>query len=242
MKNMLRWKRHQRENGSAASIRELIFGLEDGIVSTGGAVIGIAAGTGNKEVVILSGVVIVIVEALSMAAGTYLSSKSQKQLLERRIRDEEKEIEETPEQEKRELREIYLERGFNEEEIDILMRRITKDKELWLEEMACKELGIGLGELDEPKGGAAVMWVAYSAGGFVPIIPFFLLEVNQAILTAFVLSLAALFSLGWWKGQVTKTPALRSGLEMMAVAASAGVIGFLVGKAISVLTGIDVAA
>lgn len=238
---MLRWKRKQyHADGVASSIRELIFGLEDGIVSTGGAVIGIAAGTGDRKVVILSGVVIVIVEALSMAAGTYLSSKSKKQMLERRIRDEKEEIEETPEQEKDELRAIYRERGFNDEEISILLRRITKNKDLWLEEMACKELGIGLGELDEPKGGAAVMWVAYTAGGFIPVIPFFLFGVNTAIVIAFVLALVALFSLGWWKARVTKTPVLRGALEMTAIAASAGIAGFVIGKIIGSITGIQV--
>jgi VIT1/CCC1 family predicted Fe2+/Mn2+ transporter len=229
-------------DGITSSIRELIFGLEDGIVSTGGAVIGIAAGTGDKKVVILSGIVIVIVEALSMAAGTYLSSKSKKQFLERRIRDEEEEIETVPEQEKEELRQMYRERGFEEEEIEILVRRITRNKDLWLEEMACKELGIGLRELDEPKGGAAVMWVAYTAGGLVPIVPFFLLDVNVAIATAFVLALAALFSLGWWKARVTKTPAFRGALEMAAVAASAGIVGFAIGKLIGAIAGLDIAA
>ncbi|MEA3248853.1 MAG: VIT1/CCC1 transporter family protein [Patescibacteria group bacterium] len=237
---MLRWKRKRHHmDGISASIRELIFGLEDGIVSTGGAVIGIAAGTGDKKIVILSGIVIVIVEALSMAAGTYLSSKSKKQMLERKLKEEQEEIETLPEQEKDELRAMYRERGFEDEEIEILIRRITKNKDLWLEEMACKELGIGLAELEEPKGGAAVMWAAYTIGGFVPIVPFFLFDVNVAIAVAFVLGLIALFSLGWWKAHVTRTPALRGALEMMAIAASAGIIGFVLGKIIGSLTGIQ---
>jgi len=225
-----------------SSIRELIFGLEDGIVSTGGAVVGIAAGTGDKKVVVLSGIVIVIVEALSMAAGTFLSSKSKRQLIERRIGDELKEIEETPEQEKAELRQIYRDRGFTEEEIGILLKRITKDKDLWLEEMAVKELGIGLEQLAEPKGGAAVMWVAYMAGGLVPVAPFFIMGVSAAIYTSFALAVVALFSLGWWKAYVTKTSVLRGAFEMTAIAASAGVAGFVIGKLVGSLTGIDVAA
>jgi len=240
--HMLNWKFKRRgTNGMYSSIGELIFGLEDGIVSTGGAVIGIAAGSGDKKVVVLSGIVIIVVEALSMAAGTFLSSKSKRQMLERRVGDELKEIEETPDQEKAELRQIYRDRGFTEEEIGILTKRITKNKDLWLEEMACKELGIGLAELQEPKGGAAVMWVAYTAGGLVPIVPFFILSVNAAIYTSFVLAVAALFSLGWWKACVTKTPALRGALEMTAIAASAGIVGFIIGKLIGACTGLDIA-
>lgn len=61
-------------------VREIIFGLEDSIVSTLGVVVGIAAGTDKRYVVILSALVVVVVESLSMAAGTYLSNKSQMEL------------------------------------------------------------------------------------------------------------------------------------------------------------------
>jgi predicted membrane protein (TIGR00267 family) len=61
----------------AGSLREIIFGMEDGLVSTLGVVTGIASGTENSKVVILSGVILVLVEALSMAAGTYLSNKAE---------------------------------------------------------------------------------------------------------------------------------------------------------------------
>lgn len=61
-------------------IRETIFGLEDGIVSTLGVLIGIAIGTKDQTLVILSGLVVIFVESLSMAAGTYLSNKSQQEV------------------------------------------------------------------------------------------------------------------------------------------------------------------
>ena len=61
-------------------VREIIFGLEDGIVSTLGVLVGIATGTNNKSLVILSGLVVIFVESLSMAAGTYLSNKSQQEI------------------------------------------------------------------------------------------------------------------------------------------------------------------
>jgi len=222
------------------SIRELIFGLEDGIVSTTGAVIGIAAGTGNHKVVILSGMVIVVVEALSMAAGTYLSSKSKRQLLQRLINDEREEIEMDPAAEKEELREMYRERGFCKIEIDLMVQHITKDKKLWLEEMMHKELGIGSMQLEDTKGAAAVMWLAYTMGGLIPVIPFLLFGVNTAMIVAFVLGLTALFAIGVWKARVTKTSVLHGGLEMLAISAAAGAAGYLIGRIIGSLTGINV--
>ncbi|MBU0625434.1 VIT1/CCC1 transporter family protein [Patescibacteria group bacterium] len=238
---MFRWKyRNHRLIKTQSSIRELVFGLEDGIVSTGGAVIGIAAGTGDDRIVILSGTVIVIVEALSMAAGTFLSAKSMRQLLERRIRDEQAEIESRPEQEIKELQQIYRDRGFTDDEIKLLVKRVTTNKDVWLEEMTCKELGIGSGQLVKTRGAPAVMWIAYTLGGFVPIAPFIFLPINQAMLTAFCLSLIGLFAIGFWKAKVTQTSQLRGGLEMTIVAASAGVAGYLIGRLVGILTGIQI--
>ncbi|MBI2551386.1 VIT1/CCC1 transporter family protein [Candidatus Uhrbacteria bacterium] len=67
---------NNQQKSVAGSMREIVFGLEDGLVSTLGAVTGIAAGANDRFIVILSGLVLVAVESLSMAAGSYLSSKS----------------------------------------------------------------------------------------------------------------------------------------------------------------------
>ncbi|MFC1653378.1 VIT1/CCC1 transporter family protein [Patescibacteria group bacterium] len=66
------------------SLREIVFGFEDGIVSTLGVITGIAGGTQDRFTVILAGLVVVSVESLSMAAGTYLSNKTEEQLFAKR--------------------------------------------------------------------------------------------------------------------------------------------------------------
>src|SRR5690348_8031501 len=126
---------HHRFGRLLDAIRELVFGLEDGLVSTLGAVAGIAAGTEDGRIVVLSGLVLISVEALSMAAGSYLSNKSHQEMLQKRIADEREEIETKPEEETEELRVMYRQRGFTEPEVEILVSRIVQDKELWLEEI-----------------------------------------------------------------------------------------------------------
>ncbi len=61
-------------------LQSAMFGFNDALVSTTGVIVGISTGTGNKKVVILAGVVTILVEALSMGSGQYLSSKSAHQL------------------------------------------------------------------------------------------------------------------------------------------------------------------
>jgi predicted membrane protein (TIGR00267 family) len=65
------------QNNILKSLREIVFGLEDGMVSTLGVITGIASATNDRNIVIVSGFVVIAVESLSMAAGTYLSNKSE---------------------------------------------------------------------------------------------------------------------------------------------------------------------
>lgn len=231
---------HRRFGKLFEAIRELVFGLEDGLVSTLGAVAGIAAGTEDGRIVALSGLVLIAVEALSMAAGSYLSNKSHREMLEKRIEDERQEIEDKPEEETEELRVMYRQRGFSEDEIAILVKRITADKELWLEEMTAKELRIGAGDLEEPKSRAIVMGASYVIGGAVPVIPFLLLPVDAALKVAVAASVAALFTIGFVKARATGRSRWRGGLEMVLVASAAAVVGYLIGGAIGKAFGLTV--
>lgn len=231
---------HPRFGRLLDAIRELIFGLEDGLVSTLGAVAGIAAGTADGRIVVLSGLVLIAVEALSMAAGSYLSNKSHREMLEKRIEDERKEIEEKPEEETEELRVMYRQRGFSADEIEILVKRITADKELWLEEMTAKELRIGAGDLEEPKSRAFVMGAAYVVGGAVPVIPFLLLPVDQALWIAISATVVALFAIGYFKAGAAGRSRWKGGAEMVVVASFAAVIGYLIGWGVGTLFGLRV--
>lgn len=232
--------RHLQNNGLLSSIRELIFGLEDSLVSTLGVVVGVGAGTADAKVVILSGIVLVVVEALSMAAGSFISSKSHRQMLEQAVREEEYEIEHEPEEETEELRGMYRARGFSEDEVAILVRRVTSDKKLWLEEMMSKELKINSMDLEEPKKNAVVMFFSYLAGGVVPVIPFAMLPVPTAMVVATCLTLVTLFCVGFAKGRVLQHDGVKSGVEMVVVSASAALIGFLIGKGAGVFFGIAI--
>lgn len=230
----------QKKNGLLDAIRELVFGLEDGLVSTLGAVAGVAAGTQDSKIVILTGAVIIVVESLSMAAGSYLSNKSHREFLQKRVDDERREIEEKPEEETEELREMYRERGFTEEEIEIVVKRITSDKDLWLEEMVAKELEIGQADLRTPKSHAMVMGLAYVAGGSVPVIPFLLLPVSTAIPVSVVATVIALFFVGYWKGHVTGLDKAKSGFEMMLVAMAASGLGYVIGTLLGAAFGLKI--
>lgn len=222
---------HHGIGGAAHTrVREAVFGTQDGLISTLGALTGIAAGTHNPEAVVIAGFVIVSVESLSMAAGSYLSSKSQREYLERLLREEEEEIARDPEGERREIYEMYRLRGYTDEEIAIIAKRLLSNPKLLLEDMAHKELGISMTSLEEPLGNALVMGTAYVAGGLVPVVPYLLLPIPTAMPLSIGATLLSLFLFGGLKGRIVKQVWWRSGLEMLAVAGVAAAIGFLIGQ------------
>ena len=217
------------------SLREAVFGLQDGLVSTFGAVTGIAVGAASGRIAALSGLVVVAVESVSMAAGSYLSTKAHREYLESLLRDERRQIENDPEGERLELRLMYARRGWSPDEIAVLERRLMSDKSLLLEDMAHKELGIVPERLESPGSNAAVMGAAYVLGGAVPVLPYLVLPFETALPASAAATGLALFLVGAAKGRLVGGPAARAGLEMLGLGGGAGALGWLVGRLAALL-------
>ncbi|HUT21848.1 MAG TPA: VIT1/CCC1 transporter family protein [Candidatus Bipolaricaulota bacterium] len=219
-------------------IRNVVFGVEDGLISTLGVLTGIAGGTNNKAIVILTGFVVVFVEASSMAVGTFLSSKSERQAKVKKLKEELEKIRENPEKEKLELVEFYKRRGYSEKEISMMVKRVSGSEKLILEEMANKELGISMKREYKTKRGAFYMFFSYMIGGSIPVLPYFFFSVNIGIVFSIILTSIGLFFLGYYKGWLTGVPKVKSGLEMFVMAAVVSGLGFAVGKIIGHFIGL----
>jgi VIT1/CCC1 family predicted Fe2+/Mn2+ transporter len=213
-----------------ARLRDGVFGAQDGLISTLGALTGIAGGTGDRAVVLLSGAVVIAVESLSMGAGAYLSSKAQTEYLERLLREEKESIEKNPEQERWEVRDMYGKRGYTAQEIGVIEGRLFSNKALLLEDMAHKELGIIPDRLEEPVGNGLVMGAVYALGGLVPLAPYIFMPIKSALPVSVAGTLLALFALGMGKGRLVGKTGWRSGLEMLLIAGVAALAGWLVGQ------------
>jgi len=237
---------HQIGKGSGftakfiGSFKQVVFGLEDGVVSTLGALTGIAGGVQNSHVVILSGFVIIFVESLSMAAGTFLSEKSDQEVDEKMLQEQRDEIRDNPEEGKKLLRDSYMARGFSEDEITILMKRVTADSDLWLEEIAHKELGIIPHKDVTPKTDATFMGVSYIVGGSLPLASYFFLPLAYALPVSVVSCVVFLFFMGYVKGKLVSINKVKSGLEMMLVSLSAAGLGYIVGSVVGALFDIQI--
>lgn len=221
---------HHQDPGIAATIREVVFGMEDGMVSTLGAITGIATATGNPFTIILAGLVIIGVESISMAVGSFLSSKSEKEIDEHKLREERIEIEKFPEEEETELYEMYTRDGWPQELAVQMAAAARSNPDIMLTEMAYRELGIVPENLENPFKNGLFMFGSYIIGGAVPLTPYLVLPLSQALPVSIGLTLVGLFVLGAATTKFSKRAWWKAGLEMLALATFAALIGYAIGQ------------
>jgi VIT1/CCC1 family predicted Fe2+/Mn2+ transporter len=211
-------------------VREVVFGFNDGLVTGIGFVVGVTSSMVAAPLVLLTGLAAAAAASLSMAIGAYLSTKSQNEFFQREIQRERREIEELPEKERQEVDDILTEMGFEPQEREILSRRITGNKDLWIRFMMREELGILDEDFENPIRAGAVMGVSFVLGSIPPLIPYMIQhDAFIAMQWAIGIALVAAFLAGAAKTAVAKTVWWKSGLEMMVLSAIAAAIGFIVG-------------
>ncbi len=216
------------------AVREVIFGMNDGMVTTIGFIAGVTGTLANTLYILLAGIAGVVAGASSMAFGAYLSTKSQKEFFEKEIEREKREIREMPEQEKEEIREIYTDLGFQEDEVEMIVKRVTSDEKLWIRFMLREELGIFEEQIDSPFKIASIMGISFLIGAFPPLLPFFFLDNEwDAFYLALGISVFLMFGIGAGKTYVTGTNWYKSGFEILAVGSLAVAIGYIIGLFIS---------
>ena len=160
------------DGGQSGTLRAVIFGVSDGLVSNLSLVMGVAgAASSNPSFILLAGIAGLLAGAFSMAAGEYISMQSQRELFERQIALERAELEAMPEEEEAELAGIYRAKGFTEEEAARIAQRIFADPETALDTLVREELGLDPDQLGSPVGAAAGSFLAFAVGALIPVLP-----------------------------------------------------------------------
>lgn len=223
-----------------ASIREVVFGAQDGLVSTFAVVAGLAAAGVGSLVVLLGGAVSAVAGVLSMSIGTFLASRAQRQLYETELAREGREIREHPGEEIAELIAALHGRGMSRPDAAEVARRIGRHPDLLLSTLAIFELGLAPQRLGTPARDALVMAVAFAVGSVVPLVSFLFGPALPALALSAVLTVAALFLVGVLKARVAGVSPLRSGLEVAVLAVGSALVSFGLGRLASILLGVDI--
>jgi vacuolar iron transporter family protein len=216
-----------------AGIKEIVFGSQDGLISTTTLVLGIAAASSSQAAVLIAGGVALVAGTLSMAVGSYLSSRAERQLYETEMRKERGEMQQKPGEEMAELIAAFVGRGMPRREAAEVVRQTSAYPNLMLDMLSAFELGLTQQSLASPIRDALVMGGAFAAGSVVPLLPFALLAKDFALPATVVLALAALFIVGALKGKLSHRSILTSGLEVMLLGGGSGAIGYFIGQLVA---------
>jgi vacuolar iron transporter family protein len=220
-------------------IREVVFGMQDGLVSTVAVASSVMAATAHTPVVFVAGFTSALAGMISMGTGSYLSSQAEKELHTAEIEREAMELEAKPEEEMAELIEIYRQEGLTLEEAERLAERVASDRDLWLKTLAEKELGLSVDSLKDPAKDAMTMGVSFLAGAIVPMVPYFFMGSRIVIAVSIGVTMIALFFVGIMKARVTHRQPARAGLEVMALGTASGLLGYAIGIFLPKLFGMD---
>ena len=214
-------------------IGDAIYGVNDGLGAVFGIVSGMAGYTGGSEVVLAAGLAGTLASALSMGAGAYLSSKSQREVYESEVSRERAEIEEDPHEELLELELFYQLKGFSAEESRAMAERIQKEPKQFLRALVHEELGLSEETFPNPWRSTVSASVSTAVGGFIPIIPFFFTVGMPAVIASFVISTIAHFAVGASKSLVTTRSWWASGAEMTMVGILEAAVTYGLGVALA---------
>jgi vacuolar iron transporter family protein len=218
-------------SSKSGALRAAIFGMNDGLVSNLSLIFGVAGSGLAADVVVIAGFAGLLAGAFSMGAGEYVSMKVQREVFEQLIHKEAHEIATQPEEELRELAEIYERKGISPESAARIAAEVMEDPEVALETHAREELGIDMKEgLGSPWAAAGSSFVMFSIGAAVPLLPFLFTTGGAAVAVSAVLSAVTLFAVGGAMTILTGRGVLFSGARMLAIGAVAAAVTYGVGS------------
>ena len=217
------------------AIREVVFGMHDGLITTIGFLSGVNAASASLRVIVIAGLAEAFAQTLSMGFGAFLSTKSEREFYQREITRERLEIEIAPERERDEMRQIYRSKGFPDDEVEVVVARMTANRELWLKTMMMEELGLIEERFDNPLKVGLLIGASSFVGAFFPILPYFFLDLKWAFTASVALAASALFATGAGKTFLTGKVWWRSGIEMMGIGLLVSVAGYGIGHFLGAL-------
>lgn len=225
---------HHHRNIQGGAARAAVFGISDGLVTNVSLILGVAGAHPAAGFVRLAGLAGLISGAFSMAAGEFISMQAQRELLERELDLERRELARHPDGEQRELAHIYESRGVDRITARDLAREMMRDPQLALETHAREELGINPEELGSPAVAGTSSFASFALGAVAPLLPWFFLHRGAAVVASVVLGALAALAIGGALSVFTGRSWWRSALRQLVISGGIAALAYGVGSLVGV--------
>ncbi len=215
-------------------VRDVVIGMSDGLTVPFALAAGISGAVDSSRIVVVAGMAEIAAGSIAMGLGGYLAARSDAEHYDSERKREEREVEEIPDEEAREVQNVFTDYGLTREEAEPVVEALTKKPKEWVDFMMRFELGL---EEPDPKRAvrsAATIAASYIGGGFIPLSPYlFFHSSREALVWSAVVTLLALAVFGYIKGRFTGSKPRRSALQTVVIGGLAAGAAFLIAKAIS---------
>jgi VIT1/CCC1 family predicted Fe2+/Mn2+ transporter len=226
--------RHIEHHGGGGALSDIILGGQDGLVNVLGVILGIVAATPDPRIIVAGGLAATFAESISMAAVAYTSTLADRDFYRAEMERERYEIQEMPEAEREEVRQIYRAWGLKDEALEEVVRQITANEETWLQVMMADELKLQPVDEQRVLRSALIVGLAAIVGSLIPLISFFFLAAGLfsrglSIGISLAVSAVTLFLVGVYKARQTVGRPGRSGLQMTIIGIASALAGYGIG-------------
>lgn len=229
--------REKERIGRLAQIRELVFGAQDGLLGTLGFVSSVSGAFNNAHIVVLAGIAGNVAGAFSICTGSYLASKSERDLYDSEISKALYRLKKYPTEQKDELVAILESEGNTHEAAMTIAEKMAHSHQSFFNTMVQKELGIEPHSEENPLRDAVYAGISFILFSFIPIFPYFFFPIQTAIPISIGTTLVALFIVGAVKGKIVSLHYIRSGFEVLLIGGTAGIGGYILGILLPKLIG-----
>lgn len=225
--------------GIGRSLRDIILGGQDGLVNVLGLVLGVAAATAQLRIIIAAALAATFSESIAMGGVAYTSALAERDYYLAQRERERREVEEVPDIEREEVREIFREKGLHDDVLERVVDQITSDKQVWIETMMRDELHLSPVSEKGLLRRAFVTGFATLIGSLIPLVPFmfvpiFGMSVGTATILAVPLCAAVLFGVGAYKALTLVGDWRISGLQMLVIGMVSAAAGYGIGRLLHV--------
>lgn len=229
----------RRELEAARSVREIVFGVQDGILTTLGIITGVGVAEGDRSAVFITGFLALLAGSLSMAVGEYLGRKSEREVVQATIEMEKREMAADPQAEFAEQVAYYQLKGFSTGEAQMIVTRLTQHPDIYLYEMMRDEFGIDPRVAEDTSlRGVFAMGTSFALGSLIPIVAFFLpIPMLSATWVSLALAVLGLFSVGAYAARNSDRNPIAKGLEIVVFGCGVFALSYLAGHFIPPLFG-----
>ena len=225
---------HEQHLKSSDTIRDIVIGMSDGLTVPFALAAGLSGAVAKSGIVVTAGIAEIVAGSIAMGLGGFLAGRTEADHYNSELKREYDEIERVPEEEKKEVKEVFADFGLSLALQDQIADEMAKDKDKWVDFMMRYELGLEKPEANRASQSAITIGLSYIVGGIIPLSPyFFVVNSQQALYYSCAVTMVCLFVFGYFKSKVTGQPAIAGALKVLLIGALAAAAAFIMAKLIN---------